>query len=250
VLLSLVVARAAIAQELDPSGEDVKRQRARDVAVEAERLYDQSRYQQALDKLSDAYLIYPSPKLYFNFGKVQRALERDVDALEAFERFLAETPESEFDLAERREEAARQVSALKERIGYLQVATDVVGAEVVVAGKTRGKTPVVLPLRVPAGLQEVTLRKDGRSLYSDRVEIDPGGRLRLAVRLGVVAAPSLPAAALMPAPQAGPPVYRRWWFWTAGAAVLAVAATTVAVVSQSEGKNVCSRCDVVFPITP
>src|SRR5262245_37367876 len=52
-------------------------------------LYDRGDYAAALEKFTAAYQVFPSPKLWFNIGQANRDLGRPVEALDAFERFLA-----------------------------------------------------------------------------------------------------------------------------------------------------------------
>src|SRR2546429_264639 len=66
------------------------RERARALLAEGAKLFDDGDYEGALGKFEAAHRLVPSPKLYFNIGQAQRSLARDVEALEAFETFVAE----------------------------------------------------------------------------------------------------------------------------------------------------------------
>ena len=57
--------------------------------TEGSALYEKGDYAGALEKFNAAYAAYPSPKLMFNIGQADRDLSRPVEALEAFEKFLA-----------------------------------------------------------------------------------------------------------------------------------------------------------------
>jgi tetratricopeptide (TPR) repeat protein len=58
-------------------------------------LYQRGEYQQALEHFLAAHATYPSPKILFNIGQAHRGLGNRADATAAFERFLAESGESE-----------------------------------------------------------------------------------------------------------------------------------------------------------
>src|SRR5579871_187474 len=57
-------------------------------------LYDRGQLVEALGRFQSAYAAYPSPKLWFNIGQAERDLGRHVEAMEAFERFLADVKDA------------------------------------------------------------------------------------------------------------------------------------------------------------
>jgi PEGA domain len=148
-------------------------------------LYERGDFQAALVTLEEAYALYPSPKLFFNLGVVQRGMGRDVEALASFERFLAEGGAAA--PAERREDAERHVAALRGRVAFLDVVSDVSEAEVFVDGRRYGKTPVLAPIVVAPGPHQVLVQKQGAPLaYTDRIEARAGALVRVQVRLSGV----------------------------------------------------------------
>jgi tetratricopeptide (TPR) repeat protein len=98
------------------------KQEAEARVADADRLYDAGDYQGALERLRQAQALYPSPRLQFNFGLTFRSMGRDREALEAFERFLAETGDGDAAIADRRAEAARHVTELRGRLAAVTVA--------------------------------------------------------------------------------------------------------------------------------
>jgi tetratricopeptide (TPR) repeat protein len=58
------------------------------------KLYHQGDLAGALEKFEAAYVAFPSPKLMFNIGQANRDLGRPVEAVEAFQRFLAEATDA------------------------------------------------------------------------------------------------------------------------------------------------------------
>jgi hypothetical protein len=187
--------------------------------AEARQLYERGDYQAALSTLEAAYALYPSPKLHFNLGVVQRGLGRNVEALDSFELFLADgggTPE-------RRAEAQAQVSQLHEKVAFVDLVSDVAGAEVFVDGRGYGKTPVAAPIAVMPGPHQILVQKEHAPLaFTDRVEASAGALVRIQVRLAGVSetiaarsalvAPVATVASLPPAPppSSPPPSRPRW----------------------------------------
>jgi tetratricopeptide (TPR) repeat protein len=152
----LAVSLAAGAANAEPAADAKSRAEAK--AAEAERLYDAGQFQASLDRLTEAFALYASPRLHYDFGLVYRGLGRDADAYAAFERFLAETNERDADVYARRKEAAWHLEGLRTRLG---------------AGEAK------------------------------------------------------------PAEKAPPKLYRRAWFWAAGAALVAAAVTAAAILSRN-----------------
>lgn len=83
---------------------------------EAELGYEAGDYRSSLEKLTEARDLYASPVLHYNFGLSYRGLERDREALEAFQRFVRETSAADPTLAVRRREAAWHIEALQGRL--------------------------------------------------------------------------------------------------------------------------------------
>ena len=86
---SFVVLLAVLAQLSPPGTDPQSKAKAQDLLTEGSDLYEKGDYAGALEKFNAAYAAYPSPKLMFNIGQANRDLSRPVEALEAFEKFLA-----------------------------------------------------------------------------------------------------------------------------------------------------------------
>ncbi|MBK6847952.1 MAG: serine/threonine protein kinase [Proteobacteria bacterium] len=72
------------------------------------------------------------------------------------------------------------------RLGRLELSSEPPGAEVVLAGVSRGRTPLVLS-ELPAGRHELRLSKPGYREQRDAVWIDPGATSKLSLSLALVA---------------------------------------------------------------
>jgi len=83
--------RASLAADRRPAR---PKPRLRSCWARATKLYQQGDVGGALEKFNAAYAAYPSPKLMFNIGQANRDLSRPVEAIEAFQRFLAEATDA------------------------------------------------------------------------------------------------------------------------------------------------------------
>lgn len=170
VVFALLASLAAPVAWAQPGGEPA-RARARSLLEEGARLYDQGEYQAALGKFRDAFGQFPSPKIWFNIGQTCRALGRDVEGLEAFERFLAESTDVPI---ESRNEARAAIAALAARVGAVVISADVDGATIAIDGRDHGLTPRAAPIRLAPGQHQVVVEKSGRLPFLRRVEVVAG----------------------------------------------------------------------------
>src|SRR4051794_20380881 len=79
-------------------------------------LFDRGDGAAALRKFEQAYAIFPSPKIWFDIGVAERVLDRPVEALQAFQRFLGEAVQAP---VESRREAQEAVATLMSALGRL-----------------------------------------------------------------------------------------------------------------------------------
>lgn len=238
-LISVVVLAIA-GGHAAPAGaqSDDARSRAKALTAEGRRLYEQGDYEGALRKFSDAFDVFPAAKIQFNLGQAYRGLARDVEAIAAFEEFLARERDADPGA---RDEASRYVAELRKKVASVDLTCDVEGATVLVDGRRVGTTPIAGPILVAAGPHQIVVQKEGsQAPYVGAIAPERGGTVHLWAQLG--GAPGAPRPVPVPAERTlvepgGPPahepsrpVHTRWWFWTAigvavvGASVAAVAA--------------------------
>ncbi len=154
VPLVLLLAQAAV----PPAADALAKSTAQVLLKEGTALYERGDFAGALTKFEAAYGVYPSPKLLFNIGQADRYLGRPVDALEAFERFLALTADAAPDILA---EAHQSVADLKTKLGQIEVECSGSGAEVVVDGKTVGASPLAQPIWVTPGRHQIVIHREG-----------------------------------------------------------------------------------------
>ena len=95
--LMLVV---VLAQASPSIGDAQHKAQAKAILGQGMKLYDQGDIAGALEKFQAAYAAFPSPKLMFNIGQANRELHRHIEALEAFEKFLADAPDASSEMME------------------------------------------------------------------------------------------------------------------------------------------------------
>ena len=166
VLLVLALAAPAAAGARPrprPDPEQVKRDEARKLLKAGGRLLADGYYVGALAKFEEAYQAFPSPKIFFNYGQVYTELGRYLEAIVAFERFLAEAvgdapPKELKELAA----AARQaIKALEDRIAVLTLTVNEPGAQVSLDGARIGVTPLAKPIRLMTGSHSIVVTREG-----------------------------------------------------------------------------------------
>lgn len=121
-------------------------------------LYDQGHYEAALAWFLRSRSIYPARGNTLNAALCLSKLGRFDESLDMFESLLREV--EELDEGERAL-IAREVAALRKRVGAVDVRVLEPGASVVIGGRVRATTPVSAPIRVAAGGHLVRVLKEG-----------------------------------------------------------------------------------------
>jgi hypothetical protein len=169
--------------------EEAARANARRSLEEGAKLFDEGDNGGALARFEEAYRYFPSPRFFYNMGQAQRRLDRPLEALESFERFLREAPDAP---ASARDDAARIVADLRARVGTVEVIANVAGAEVAVDGRSFGTTPRP-PIRLAPGDHHIVVEKPGYEPFLHRFEVAPGASARVSADLVPRPPPAPPA---------------------------------------------------------
>jgi tetratricopeptide (TPR) repeat protein len=153
---------------------------ARAKLVQGSEFLKHGQFEEALARFQEAYQLVPSPKIQYNFGLAYRGLGRKADALEAFERFLADAPDAS---KETRQNAAREKAQLIGQITALEVKVDLAGAEVFVDGRSYG-TSRTTPIYLDPGPHQLMVEKAGEGpAYTERINATAGQRITVMARL-------------------------------------------------------------------
>lgn len=111
------------------------------------------------------------------------------------------------------------------RFGVIRIQANIAGAEVVIGGEKRGRTPLQ-PLRVPAPERyDIRITKKGYTAFEAATSVPPDSEVVVRATLA----------------QAETVWYKRWWVWTL---VGTVAVSTAAVVVLTSDRDVPVSIDV------
>jgi hypothetical protein len=204
LLLAALAPRSAGAQS------DAAKQEA---AVALERgvaFYQEGDYDAALAEFLRSRERYPARGNTLNAALCLGKLQRYDEALVMFETLLREVPDLR---AGEKQLVEKEVTALRTRVGAVDVRILEPGATVLIGGRERGTTPLSSPVRVAAGSHVVRVLKEGFSPFEVLVtvageqQVVVDGRLRplaQAGRLKVTAASGEPAEVLLDGAPVGP----------------------------------------------
>jgi hypothetical protein len=168
VLFALLLASPLFAQaQADPQA---KRQ-AQKYLDQGLVLFDAGDAHGALDNFLEAYRLYPSPKLLVNIAAAYRRLDRPVEAVEAYEKFIRE---ARADVpAERLAAASKAVREIDAELGRIAVSAPA-GTSVAIDGQPKGALPLGA-LRAKPGRRRVTLSPADAREVEVWVEVTAGG---------------------------------------------------------------------------
>jgi hypothetical protein len=145
---------------------------ARAKALEGTRIADEGQHARALELFQEAYALFPEPAYLYDMGVEFQALGRDVEAFDAYRRFLADPKGTPRSLVAHASELSAE---LDKRLGEIQLRGAPSGAEVAVDDQARGALPLPEPLRAKAGLHRVIVRQQGVEPFRAEVRVPEGG---------------------------------------------------------------------------
>lgn len=197
LLMLLAIPRAAPARSHQAEVPDLRRApgKARKLIAAAERALAGGDRNKARAELRAALRVWPAPPLLWRIGVLLQADGEVVRAQDFFRRALGDGSES---LTEPQREAAERVLERPHpSAGDLQIIGPR-GAEVLVQSELVARLPLLTPLLLPAGSQEVTVRSGRKSLTSS-AGIRAGRRLilRFDLSAGVVLSTWSPTVVLL-----------------------------------------------------
>ena len=174
--------------------------------------FDDERFQDAADEFEAAYRISPAFAVLYNIGRVNVALGRSVEAVQAFEKYLAQGAAA--IPSDRRREVSAELERQRARIGTLTIRTVPASVDVRVDGKLIGKTPLAEPVLVTAGTHTLEALISGYAPQVRELRVEGMARIELEFRLDPVTAPEtalkpdkpVTSPALQPAVVPPPPV--------------------------------------------
>jgi tetratricopeptide (TPR) repeat protein len=203
--------------------------RLRDLGAEA---LDRGELAAALERFEQAYRAFPSPKLLYNLGLALGELGRYPEAIDAFERFLAQASDAP---QATREWAQRRIGELEPRCARLSMVARDPEVNISLDGRAldvHQRTSI----RVLPGAHEISASRAGFAPSVTHVELSAGENRELTVELAPLPAPTATSANAPPALQtakarpARTPLVKRWWLWTVVGGVVAGGAIAAGVL--------------------
>jgi hypothetical protein len=263
-----LVLLAVLAQLSPPTAGPQAKAKAQELLNEGWGLYEKGDYAGALERFNGAYAAYPSPKLMFNIGQANRDLSRPVEALAAFEKFLADDTEPS---SETTADARQLVAELQGKLGRILIQCETTDADVSVDGKSVGRAPLAEPIWATPGHHQVTASHARAALAIEDVNVTAGSVHTVILQLHPLAVPAIatpvpqPEAATAsdssnpdllasPAPSAASKGWwlgRKWTWVAAGStALLAAGAVIAGVAMQSRFDSLDKSCGGGNPSGP
>jgi hypothetical protein len=169
------ITTAAAGSESDPWNRGVpveRREQARTLFLEGNRLFNVPLFSQAVEKYSEAITRWKHPAFYFNLAFAELNLGKDVEARDNLEQAL-KFGEKALG-AERFHEAQKQLKDVEGHLGRLRISCPTGGAEVTLDGATLFVGPDNREVWVKAQAHEVTAKKRGYLSEAKRVAVSSG----------------------------------------------------------------------------
>lgn len=144
-------------------------------------LFSSDDYSGALDAFGESYRLSPKTGTLFNIAMCYKALHRNVDAAEAFRRFLDEVVRSENP--EKVEKAETALLELNAMMGQLILVDAPIGASLTINNSPFGKVPLEVPIILDPGRYQIQVSKAGFETLSTSVTLASGAIVRLRAAL-------------------------------------------------------------------
>lgn len=199
----------------NPAGEQVVREKAKDLYETGVRNYNVGDYQKALDAFKAAYVTKPDPAFLFNIGQCHRMMKNPLEAIRAYRSYLREQPHprhrAEVEALIGDLETAivlKQMQAPPPEAGEAKTSSDAPPAETATGTLIVESTPPGASVRiddrsappvgttphvqrdVKVGAHVVFLAKEGLEDLSKAVVVDANGTVRLDLTLSPIAPPA------------------------------------------------------------
>jgi len=223
-------AAARAAEPPRPETATTPAQKAKQHYLRGEAYFKSKNFSEAMDEYQKGYLEKPDPVFIFNIAQCQRLLGNSAAAIEFYQRYLKEAPDgpgrpvAEKEIAELRGPAQPAVASQPETS-----APPVPPGPIVPLPAAEPPAPAVAAAPPPAATPATTAA----------TEASPATPPELPAAPAPEASPSAPNYVSALAYPAEPPVYKRWYFWTAIGVLLL---STVIVASATSSNR--PSCDI------
>ncbi len=148
---------------------------------QGESLRQANQLQAALEAYLKSRALVPRATNTVNVAVCLYALKRYDEAYEYFEDALTKYPESQLSPATR-DSAKKSMAEIEAKVGRLDVSANVDGA-LVIDGRSRGKLPLIAPVRVMPGKHVVRVLRDGFATFEQTVQVAERETVRVDAKL-------------------------------------------------------------------
>jgi tetratricopeptide (TPR) repeat protein len=198
-------------------------------------LFHEASFEAALAEFRRAYQIAPSYRILYNLAQVHYELHDYVGALRSFRQYLndglAEIP------PDRRALVETEIQKLEGRVAYLDIVTNLPGADILVDDQLVGIAPLDGPVLVNAGVRRVSATKAGRTSPLRNVTMAGGDHVKIAVLVPDPPSPRAPVATLYRTEPASEPMMSgRVWLGLGATAVVGAVAGGMALAARQAKK--------------
>ncbi len=132
-------------------------------------LYEEQDFAGALVEFRRAHDLFPTYKLFYNIGQVCFQLNDYACALKNFEAYLKDGGGNVS--TERRTEVEQELAKLRQRVGRLEIVTNIPDVDIAIDDVPVGKTPLPSSLVVSTGKRRITGTHEGYAPVSRVVEV-------------------------------------------------------------------------------
>jgi hypothetical protein len=160
---------AAYGQDAAPTSSESRVERARTHFKRGVEHYRDGDPNAALTEFKRAYATAPNFRLLYNLGQVSQDVRDYPAARDYYERYLAEGGD-QIDPA-RRQEVEASLLKIKNRIGTLEISSNIKGAELFVDDVSVGTTPLAAPVEVSAGQRRISASAPGKMTITRIVDV-------------------------------------------------------------------------------
>jgi len=148
-------------------------------------LVDRHRWDSALAEFRRSNELFATSGALENAAVCLRELGRFDEALDAYDELV--TRFSATMTQANRAAVDADARRIEQHVGAIAVTSPIVGAEVVVDGRARGRTPLAKPVRVTAGAHTVRVVAAGRAPFEAQAHVSPKDSVSVVAELGAVA---------------------------------------------------------------
>ncbi|MCA9604654.1 MAG: PEGA domain-containing protein [Myxococcales bacterium] len=143
-------------------------------------LYESHDYEGALASFQEAYRLAPHPTVRVNMANCYEHLERPIEAIFHFQRFLSESPNAP---RQQRREVEAAITRLRATVGEVTLAVAPDGAQIVIDDAETRRAPVLEPILMTTGDHTVVVSMNGYRTARETIHIAGGDSPRVQIRL-------------------------------------------------------------------